>query len=52
MPTLQEDMAVDRSTVFVGVDELPSSQRGAGGHGSTGGIHGWLPATDSAKEQA
>ncbi|MBK8446351.1 MAG: dUTP diphosphatase [Micropruina sp.] len=38
--------------VFVEVDELPSSQRGAGGHGSTGGIHGWLPATDSAKEQA
>ncbi|MEI4861421.1 hypothetical protein Q8G41_27920 [Klebsiella pneumoniae] len=24
---------------FVEVDELPSSARGAGGHGSTGGAH-------------
>lgn len=27
---------------FVEVDELPSSERGAGGHGSTGGVAGWV----------
>ncbi len=37
---------------FVEVSELPSTERGAGGHGSTGGIQGWLVATDSTKEQA
>jgi len=37
---------------FVEVPELPSTERGAGGHGSTGGIQGWLVATDSTKEQA
>lgn len=37
---------------FVEVAELASSGRGAGGHGSTGGIQGWLMSTDSTKEQA
>ncbi|MFT3861282.1 dUTP diphosphatase [Micropruina sp.] len=37
---------------FVEVGELPSSERGAGGHGSTGGIKGWLDAIESTKEQA
>lgn len=27
--------------VFVEVDELPESERGEGGHGSTGGVSGW-----------
>lgn len=42
---------VARAT-FVDVAELPSSVRGADGHGSTGGIKGWLDATESTKEQA
>jgi dUTP pyrophosphatase len=37
---------------FVEVTELPSSVRGSGGHGSTGGINGWLDATEPTKEQA
>lgn len=40
------------TATFVEVDELPPSDRGAGGHGSTGGIKGWLSATESMKEQA
>lgn len=36
---------------FTEVAELPSSARGAGGHGSTGGIHGWLQAAEPTKEQ-
>ncbi len=38
--------------VFVEVDQLPSSERGVGGHGSTGGYSGWRTTTDSMKEQA
>jgi len=37
---------------FVEVVELPSSVRGSDGHGSTGGIKGWLDATEPMKEQA
>ncbi len=37
---------------FVEVAELPSSDRGAGGHGSTGGIKGWLDAAVGTKEQS
>jgi len=37
---------------FVEVAELPPAERGAGGHGSTGGIEAWLEATESMKEQA
>ncbi|HMQ39372.1 MAG TPA: dUTP diphosphatase [Micropruina sp.] len=37
---------------FVEVAELPSSDRGAGGHGSTGGIKGWLDAAVGMKEQS
>ncbi len=37
---------------FVEVAELPSSDRGAGGHGSTGGIKGWLEAAEPMKEQS
>ncbi|MFT4218804.1 MAG: dUTP diphosphatase [Micropruina sp.] len=37
---------------FVEVAELPGSDRGTGGHGSTGGIKGWLPAAEPMKEQA
>ncbi|MFT4226062.1 dUTP diphosphatase [Micropruina sp.] len=37
---------------FIEVDELPSSDRGAGGHGSTGGIKGWLQAAEPIKEQS
>lgn len=37
---------------FVEVAELPSSDRGAGGHGSTGGIKQWQDATESTKEKA
>ncbi len=32
---------------FKPVDELPSSERGTGGHGSTGGISAWLDDSDS-----
>ncbi|HEX2858026.1 MAG TPA: dUTP diphosphatase [Propionibacteriaceae bacterium] len=28
------------------VDELPASSRGAGGHGSTGGVASWAPKAD------
>lgn len=38
--------------IFVEVDQLPSSERGVGGHGSTGGYSGWRTTTDSMKEQA
>ena len=31
---------------FEPVDELPDSARGAGGHGSTGGIANWSDTTD------
>ena len=37
---------------FVEVAELPGSDRGAGGHGSTGGIKGWLDAAEPIKEQS
>ncbi len=37
---------------FVEVAELPSSDRGADGHGSTGGIKGWLDAAVGTKEQS
>ena len=37
---------------FVEVVELPLSVRGSDGHGSTGGIKGWLDATEPMKEQA
>ena len=37
---------------FIEVDELPSSDRGVGGHGSTGGIKGWLQAAEPIKEQS
>lgn len=37
---------------FVEVDELPSSDRGTGGHGSTGGIKEWLDAAESMKEKS
>lgn len=37
---------------FVEVDELPVSDRGIGGHGSTGGIKGWLEAAEPSKEQS
>lgn len=37
---------------FVEVADLPSSVRGAGGHGSTGGIKGWLDAAEPIKEQS
>lgn len=37
---------------FVEVAELPSSDRGAGGHGSTGGIKGWQDAAVVMKEQS
>ena len=37
---------------FVEVDELPSSDRGTGGHGSTGGIREWLDAAESMKEKS
>lgn len=40
------------SADFVEVDELPASDRGEGGHGSTGGIQGWLHAATTSKEQA
>lgn len=40
------------AATFVEVAELPPSARGAGGHGSTGGIKGWLPAAEPVKEQA
>lgn len=36
---------------FVEVEELPPTERGAGGHGSTGGIKGWQPG-HPGKEQA
>lgn len=36
---------------FVEVEELPPSERGVGGHGSTGGIKGWQPR-HPGKEQA
>lgn len=37
---------------FVEVAELPSSDRGVGGHGSTGGIKGWQDAAATTKEQS
>ena len=37
---------------FVEVQQLPSSERGDAGHGSTGGIDAWLSATNTMKEQA
>ncbi|MFT4294602.1 MAG: dUTP diphosphatase [Micropruina sp.] len=37
---------------FVEVSELPPSDRGAGGHGSTGGIKSWLDAAVPMKEQS
>lgn len=37
---------------FVEVAELPSSDRGEGGHGSTGGIKGWQDAAATTKEQS
>ena len=40
------------TATFIEVDRLPPSPRGAGGHGSTGGINGWLEATEPTKEQA
>lgn len=36
---------------FVPVDELPPTERGGGGHGSTGG-HGMMPATGSGAAPA
>ncbi|MFT3969971.1 MAG: dUTP diphosphatase [Micropruina sp.] len=37
---------------FIEVDQLPDSARGFGGHGSTGGINGWLEAAEPSKEQS
>jgi dUTP pyrophosphatase len=37
---------------FVEVAELPPSERGAGGHGSTGGISHWQQVNERAKEHA
>ena len=51
---LSAQLVVQRvaTATFVEVDELPPSDRGAGGHGSTGGIKGWLSDTEPMKEQA
>ncbi len=35
---------------FIEVDELPASERGAGGYGSTGGVAGWAAAAAGTTE--
>lgn len=36
---------------FVELAELPASERGPGGHGSTGGVSGWIGRPDSEQTQ-